>query len=227
MEMKNRASYDEVFSHIWGTSGGWAAVTSPCAVVYALKAQGTSSTSMKHFPNITLYDFARGLATHANTRQPEIFRPHDGRLLEPTLSNISLASSGQVKANLPWLAQKKEVPDVNGHPITGSSGRYALYNRFDEANTKDARDALQRVDLAPELCSWLKSQCAEQLFSGMKKNNCLLDMMTPSSHMFLVRNILHHYNTADNSATIEHTKKMLGVGVDIKFNSYGQTVLGM
>ncbi|KAM9752062.1 uncharacterized protein ACNS7B_008700 isoform 2-T3 [Menidia menidia] len=233
-EMKNRASYDKVFSHVWGASGGWAVVTCPCAVVYAVKFNLRAESprdfidlllSMKHFPNITLYDFARGLATHANTRLPGTFRPHDGRLLEPTLTNISLASSGQVKANLPWLAQKKEVPDFNGHPITGSSERYALYDRFHEANTKDARDVLRRVDLAQELCGWLNSQCAEQLFSGMRKNNYFLNMMTPSSHVFLMRNILHHYNTAKNLATIENMKKMLGVGYDIGFNSYGQTVL--
>lgn len=86
--------------------------------------------SMKHFPNITPYDFARGLATHANTREPGTFRPHDGRLLEPTVPNISLASSGQIKVKLPWLALKKDVPDVNGHPLTGSAERYALYDRF-------------------------------------------------------------------------------------------------
>ncbi|XP_035990491.1 uncharacterized protein LOC118562317 [Fundulus heteroclitus] len=59
----------------------------------------------------------------------------------------------------------------------------------------------------------------------MRKNNYFLNMMTPSSHVFLMRNILHHYNTAKNSATIANMKKMLGVGIDIGFNSYGQTVL--
>ena len=38
--------------------------------------------SMKHFPNVTLYDFARGLATHINTREPQSlpFSPDEGRL---------------------------------------------------------------------------------------------------------------------------------------------------
>lgn len=270
-EMKNRASYDKVFSQIWGASGmlccitekklfklykqffvygsfkwacdlcfpstgGWAVVTCPCAVVYGVKFNIRAESprdftdllfSMKHFPNISLYDFARGLATHTNIRKPETFHPHVGRLLEPTEENIQLANSGQIKVNLPWLLTEKSVPDVNGHPITGSSDHYALYDRFHEANSKDARDTLRKVELVPELCGWLNSQCAEQLFSGMRKNNHFLNMMTPSSHIFLMRNILHHNNIHKNSRTIENMKTRLGMGVDIVLNSNGQTVLGM
>ncbi|XP_052007900.1 uncharacterized protein LOC127661315 [Xyrauchen texanus] len=234
-EMKNRASYDKVFSQIWGASGGWAVVTCPCAVVYGVKFNIRAESprdftdllfSMKHFPNISLYDFARGLATHTNIRKPETFHPHGGRLLEPTEENIQLANSGQIKVNLPWLLTEKSVPDVNGHPITGSSDHYALYDRFHEANSKDARDTLRKVELVPELCGWLNSQCAEQLFSGMRKNNHFLNMMTPSSHIFLMRNILHHNNINKNSRTIENMKTRLGMGLDIVLNSNGQTVLG-
>lgn len=51
--------------------------------------------------------------------------------------------------------------------------------------------------------------------------------MSPSSHIFLMRNILHHYNSHRNSKTIENMKKRLGMGVDIVLNSFGQTMLGM
>lgn len=53
--------------------GGCAVVTCPCAVVYGVKLNLRAESprdcadlllSMKHFPNVTLYDFARGLATH-------------------------------------------------------------------------------------------------------------------------------------------------------------------
>ncbi|XP_072565367.1 uncharacterized protein, partial [Paramormyrops kingsleyae] len=233
-EMKNRASYDKVFSQIWGASGGWAVVTCPCAVVYGVKFNIRAESprdfadlllSMKHFPNIVLYDFARGLATHTNLRDPESlpFKPHGGRLLEPTEDNIRCATTGQIKVSLPWLVTKKPVPDENGHPITGSSEHYALYDRFHEANSKDARDVLRKVELVPELRGWINSPCA--LPAGMRKNNHFLNMMTPSSHVFLMRNILCHYNNARNSRTIESMKKRLGKGVDIQLNSNGQTVL--
>ncbi|XP_072554157.1 uncharacterized protein [Paramormyrops kingsleyae] len=64
-----------------------------------------------------------------------------------------------------------------------------------------------------------------RLQQEMKQNNHFLDMMTPSSHVFLMQNILYHYNNARNSRTIESMKKRLGKGVDIQLNSNGQTVL--
>lgn len=106
--------------------------------------------SFKHFPNITLYDFARGLATHTNQRVPQTFWPHGGRLCEATDGNIAQAAEGELKVNLPWL--KHKVPDPDGHPLTGSSAHYALYDRFHEDNTKDKRDVLRKVELCPEIC---------------------------------------------------------------------------
>ncbi|KAL2092911.1 hypothetical protein ACEWY4_012709 [Coilia grayii] len=217
-EMKNRSTYDQIFQKVWGAS-----------VKFNVRAESPWDfadllMSMKHFPNVTLYDFARGLATHANIREPGTFRTHEGRLLEPTLGNVALATSGQMEVDLPWLHQKKEDPDLNGHPLTGSADRYALYDRFHEGNTKDPKEVLRKIDLVPQLSGWLNSQCDEQLFSGMRKNNYFLNMMTPSSHIFLVRNILHHQNNSRNVATVD-IKKRLGGGVDIKLNRFGQTVL--
>ncbi|XP_038164881.1 uncharacterized protein LOC119799159 [Cyprinodon tularosa] len=216
-EMKNRDSYDKVFSQIWGASGGWAVVTCPCAVVYAVKFNIRAESprdyadillSFKHFPNITLYDSAPGLATHTNQRVPQTFWPHGGRLCEATDGNIAQAAKGELKVNLPWL--KHKVPDPDGHPLTGSSAHYALYDRFHEDNTKDKRDVLRKVELCPEICGWVNSQTAEQLFSGMRRNNHFLNMMTPSSHVFLMRNILHHYNCLKNAAVMDNLKKTLG-----------------
>lgn len=148
-----------------------------------------------------------------------------GDFLDPTDDNIRLASADKVKVSLHWLTTKKPVPDENGHPMTGSSERYALYDRFYEANTKDPKDVLFK--LVPELRGWANSQCAEQLFSGMRENNHFLNMMSPSSHIFLMGNILHHYNNERNAKTIETMKKTLGSGLQIQLNSSGQTVLGM
>ena len=213
-------------------------VTCPCAVVYGVKFNLRAESprdfadlllSMKHFPNVTLYDFARGLATHTNVREPQSlpFSPHERRLLDPTDDNISLASADKVKVSLPWLPTKKPVPDEIGHPMTGSSEHYALYDRFHEANTKDPKDVLRKIELVPELRGWANSQCAEQLFSGMRKNNHFLNMMSPSSHIFLMRNILHQYDNGRNDKTIEKMKKTLGSGLQVQLNSSGQTVLGI
>ena len=97
--------------------------------------------SMAHLPNVCLYDFARGLASHANGRQPLTFSPNEGRLLPLTEENVKGALEGRARVSLPWLLTKKAVPDKDGHPVTGSSEHYALYERFHESNTKDPRDS--------------------------------------------------------------------------------------
>lgn len=74
-------------------------------------------------------------------------------------------------------------------------------------NTKDPKDVLRKVELVPELGGWANSQCAEQLFSGLRKNNHFLDMMSLSSHIFLMKNILHHYNNGCNAKT-EHEENI-------------------
>ncbi|CAM4735890.1 unnamed protein product [Leuciscus chuanchicus] len=228
-EMKNRSSYDKIFEKVWGASGGWAVVMCPCAVVYSIKFNLRAESprdyadillSWKHFPNIAIYDFARGLATHTNLREPETlpFRPHEGRLAEVTTDNLHLAGEGKLKVSLPWLKTKKTDTDANCHPITGTSDHYTLYDVFHERNTKDARDSLRRIGLVPELAGWVNSQCAEQLFSDMRKNNYFLNTLTPSEHIFMTRNILHHHNTKCNDKTKASIQKVVGKDVQLKLD---------
>ncbi len=135
--------------------------------------------SFKHFPNINIYDYARGLATHTKLREPECvpFRPYEGRLKEATPENIKLAVEGKLKVNLLWLKEKKDNVDPDCHPVTGSAEHCALYDLFHENNTKDARDALRKIQIVPELAGWVNIQCAEQLFSDMRKNNYFLNTL--------------------------------------------------
>ncbi|KAK7929809.1 hypothetical protein WMY93_006204 [Mugilogobius chulae] len=90
-EMKTRSTYDKVFEKVWGASGGLAVILCPCGIVNAVKFNLRAESprdyadmllSFKHFPNITVYDFARGLAAHTNLRAPvDIpFRPNEGGL---------------------------------------------------------------------------------------------------------------------------------------------------
>lgn len=74
-------------------SGGWSIVLCPHGVVYSLKFNLRAESprdfvdlllSWQHMPNVTIYDFARGLATHANLPVPSSlpFQPYEGRLAE-------------------------------------------------------------------------------------------------------------------------------------------------
>ncbi|XP_077365645.1 uncharacterized protein LOC144009664 [Festucalex cinctus] len=218
-EMKTRSTYDKVFQKVWGASGGWAVIMCPCGIVIAVKFNIRAESprdyadmllSFKHFPNIVIYDFARGLVTHTNLREPERlpFSPHEGRVASVTPENIELSKKRKLGVNLPWLQQKKDPPDVNGHPTTGSAEHYALYDTFHQYNTKDEKDFLRFIGLVPELCGWVNSQIAEQLFSGMRKSNYFLNCLSPSSHVFLMRNILHHHNERVNEHSLGELKNV-------------------
>ena len=153
--------------------------------------------------------------------------PFPVRLLDPTPENVKQASEGKVLVNLPWLKLKKKPADKDGHPLTGSSQHFALNDVFHQGNSKDQCEVLRKLELVPEFAGLISSQCAEQLFSGMRKNNYFLNQTTPSTHIFLQRNILHHYNMARNQKIKNQYSKIVPPDVSLQFDSYGRVVLGM
>nr|XP_023668355.1 uncharacterized protein LOC111844264 [Paramormyrops kingsleyae] len=181
-KMKNRHTYDKIFQSIWGASGGWSVILCPHGIVYSIKFNLRAESprdfadlllSWKHMPNICVYDFARGLVAHTNSRVPnkDAFQPHDGRLAAPTEENIEAALNRKLQVSLPWLHVKAENPEENAHPITGSFEHYVLYDKFHEGNTKERKEFLRRIELVPELHGWLNSQVVEQFFAKMRRNN--------------------------------------------------------
>ncbi|XP_039472977.1 uncharacterized protein LOC120441713 isoform X1 [Oreochromis aureus] len=114
----------------------------------------------------------------------------------------------------------------NPHPVTGSSDHYVLYDRFHEGNTKDPKDILRRIQLVPELKGWLNSQVVEQFFANMRKSNYFLSNMSPSTHVFLMRNITHHYNTVTNKKLLERQLRHGRLGkINISLLALGQAVV--
>ena len=210
-----------------------AVITCPCGVVYSLKLNLRAESprdfvdlllSWKHFPNVSVYDYARGLAQHGNRRQPGLFAPFQGRLLDPTPENIKQASEGKAHVNMPWLKNCKVPADKDGHPLTGSSQHFALNDVFHQGNSKDPREVLRKLELVPELAGLINSQCVEQLFSGMRKNNYFMNMTTPSTHIFLQRNIVHHHNMAKNQKVMDQYSKILPSDVAMQCDSHGRVV---
>ncbi|XP_070400206.1 HMG domain-containing protein 3-like isoform X1 [Nothobranchius furzeri] len=236
-KMKSRQTYDKVFQSIWGASGGWSVILCPHGIVYSVKFNLHAESprdfadlllSWKHMPNVCVYDFARGLAAHTNLRVPDKlpFHPHVGRLAEPTEENVKAAQDGSLKVNLPWLHERMDSVNENPHPVTGSSDHYVLYDRFQEGNTKDPKDILRRIQLVPELKGWLNSQVVEQFFANMRKNNYFLSNMSPSTHVFLMRNITHHYNTVTNKKLLERQLRHGRLGkINISLSALGQAVV--
>lgn len=217
------------------TLGGWAVITCPCGVVYSVKFNIRAESprdytdlllSWKHAPNVTVYDYPRGLASHANQRSKKFFHPFEGRLINPSEENIKKASENDLEVHLPWLNHRKEPADQDGHPVTGSSDHYVLCDVFHQNNSKDSRDCLRKIGLVPELAGRINSQRAEQLFADMKKKNYFLNMLKPSSHIFLARNILHHKNVARNSNVLKHLRKITRENNELQFDCNGKIILG-
>ncbi|XP_077050711.1 uncharacterized protein LOC143700866 isoform X2 [Siphateles boraxobius] len=238
--MKSRQTYDKVFQSIWGASGGWSVILCPHGIVYSIKFNLRAESprdfadlllSWKHFPNVCVYDFARGLATHTNFRVPHSlpFQPFEGRLSDPTEENVKAARYGKLLVSLPWLHESVHCGENNAHPVTGSSEHYVLYERFHEQNATDPKDILRRIQLVPELKGWLNSQVAEQFFAKMRKSNYFFNNMTPSTHAFLMRSVIHRHNTSTNRALLE---RQLNSGCrlellnTITLSTLGQAVIG-
>ncbi|XP_077076588.1 uncharacterized protein LOC143729292 [Siphateles boraxobius] len=227
-EMKSRQTCEKIYSKIWSCSGSWAVIMCPCGIVYSLKCNLQAASprdfadlllSWKHMPNIMIYDLAQSLATHTNLRAPEKLpiSPFEGLLLEPTQAHIELAKRGQLRVSLPWLGEKMEMTDPHGHPATGSSDHYVLH----ESNSEDGKDVLRKLTLVPQLAGKVNSEVAERLFAKMKKNNYFMSLS--SAHLFLMRNIVHHYN--ENKANKASTRLRKSSGSNLLTDAYGQAVL--
>ncbi|XP_065096441.2 uncharacterized protein, partial [Paramisgurnus dabryanus] len=140
--MKSRQTYHKVFQSIWGASGGWSVILCQHGIAYSIKFNLRAESprdfahlllSWKHFPNVCVYDFARGLATQTNLLVPDSmpFQPYEGRLSEPTEENVKAAMDGQLQVSLPWLHERVHCEKENAHPVTGSTEHYVLlYDRF-------------------------------------------------------------------------------------------------
>lgn len=187
--------------------------------------------SWEHLPNVCVYDYAHGLVAHTSVRVEDNppFQPFEGRLVEPTSANVEAASHGKLKVHLPWLLEKLDHPNSNGHPVTGSNHHYVLYDKFHQSNTKDPKEILRRINIVPELQSTLNSQVAEQLFASVRKNNYFLNNMGPSSHIFLMRNILEHRNSLLNDKLVTRQLRrglLLPQFHSVTLSELGQVILG-
>lgn len=189
-------------------------IVCPCGVVYSLRNNLRAESpqdfadlllSWKHMPNVIIYEFADDLAKHTNLRAPEQvpISPYEGRLAEPTPVHLNLARRGKLNVSLPWLRSKKTVADLHGHPVTGSSKHYVLYDQIPEGNHRHGRDVLRNPTCVPQLAGKADRRILEQLFDEIEQNSYFLKMLSPSTQMFQMRNIIHHYNQHKNNKVID------------------------
>ncbi len=85
---------------------------------------------------------------------------------------------------------------------------------------------LRTIGLVPELAGKINSQCAEQLFSEVKRNNYFMNMLRPSAHVFLAGNILHHRNLARSRKKLDQFKKLFSGNHNWQLDSNGKAIFG-
>ncbi|KAI4831064.1 hypothetical protein KUCAC02_002665, partial [Chaenocephalus aceratus] len=187
-EMKTRHGYDKIFQKIWGASCGWSVILCPRGVVYSLKFNLRAESpgdftdlllSWKHLPNASMYDFARGLATHANLRFPASrpFKPHEGRLAASSHDDIAAAQNNKRKVSLPWMDIRSLVPQTTMCGMINS--------------TNDPQEVLRRINLVPELQGWLNSQDTHKLKRLYSSNSQQLEPLC-SNKGFVQTKVMSH-----------------------------------
>ena len=55
----------------------------------------------------------------------------------------------------------------------------------------------------------------------MKKSNYYMNMLSPSAHVFLMRNVIHNYNQRKTQKIMEELKKLVTPEMQLCFNVHG------
>lgn len=123
---------------------------------------------------------------------------------------LNRGASGQSTRPLFWKHRKSKRRKAKGSStLVGSQEK--TYGSWlppsDRVLRVDKRDVLRSIGLVPEPVGKIDSQCTEQLFSEVKRNNYFMNMLRPSEHIFHARNILHHRNLTRNRKKLEQFKK--------------------
>ena len=167
--------------------------------------------SMKHVPNVIVYDYAQVLAKHCNARKKDLFQPHMGRVAEATEDNINAVQNDNFSVSFPWLNRKKVPSDGdNAHPITGSANRYCLLDKFHEKNPKKKEERLRRTGIVKELAGLLNTQGPEQINRKFGRDNYFLNMMSPANQFFILRLIMDLHNCRIYEGIRKNLQKRLG-----------------
>ncbi|XP_077936579.1 uncharacterized protein LOC144383347 [Gasterosteus aculeatus] len=174
--------YPKLFVKLQKAGGGVLHFSCPHGVVYyvnilfwteSARDHTDGLLSFKHFPTCYISDVAGQVARHTNNRtKQQYFQPFDGRLCGTTSNNRKLAADKQLKVDLQWVKNLRstlplqEMPDsvrmAARHPITKTSDRYSLYDRFHQKNQRRPEEKLRSLNICPSLRREVNSSVAEQ-----------------------------------------------------------------
>lgn len=163
--------------------------------------------SFKHFPTCYISDVAGQVARHTNNRTKQLFfHPHDGRLCAPTTENIKLAAKKELKVDMQWVKNLRspfplppESDRMSGrHPITGTTERFSLYDRFHQKNQKRPEEKLRSLNICPTLRTEVNSSVAEQFNRELASVRYSLCQMKEAHFKQTVRVLIDLHNEKVN-----------------------------
>ena len=145
-------SFTKQFVQIAGKSGGLLTVMCPHGICVGFKVlylhEGASDyvqflRSWQHIPSISIVNFAHQVARHAEKQFPGMLPPYGGKLADSSKPEIPqfIKSGGLISLDELW---EHKVPAMKSnprdHPITKSSNKYLLFDRFHEVKSKNPLD---------------------------------------------------------------------------------------
>lgn len=142
-----RAKFDYAYTSIYSHSGGWLSGTCLHNVTYAVKFLLRSESprdyvdilrSLQHVPTVNIIDIANNVPKMACKIIPDRNAPHEGRLAEPTIDNITATEEGRFNVSIPALNDNRPVSSSSetAHPITGMDEKFFLFDWFHQENCK-------------------------------------------------------------------------------------------
>lgn len=165
--------------------------------------------SFKHFPTCYISDVAGQVARHTNNRTAQMFfQPHDGRLCAPTTDNIKLAGKKKLKIDMQWVkdlrsnllvqVQQNTNRMAALHPVTRTSDRYSLYDRFHQINPRHPEEKLRSLGICPALRRQVKSAGAEEFNRELASVQYSLGQMKEAHFKQTVRVLMELHNEKIN-----------------------------
>ena len=232
--INNKDTFNKVFKKMFGSSGGWLSFACVHGIIYAakflLRAESPRDyidvmRSFKHRPNILICDMAHMVARHENKTCRNLFAPFEGRVAEATEENIAFAKDGNLHVSFPWLHSSMftVLNSFGGtHPVTGSNNHFALFDKFHESNSSDAKEVLRRIGCVKELRGRINSEAVEQIHGMYDLNINFMNRMNPVTHIFMFRSIIDLKNEELNALKLRSLQSDLNMS--IAFDHLGRAI---
>ena len=127
---------------------------------------------------------------------------------------VQMANDNNLHVPFPWIPKQeqqknKTCTESNTHLVSGSDVHLCLFDKFHERNTTSKIEVLRRIGNITELNGKFNSEIEEQLHLKFDNDKIFLNMMRPTTHIYLFRSIINHHNNRLNKKCLRDFEKRL------------------